>query len=243
MRKNYKAVVLKLPQTATLEEHVDAIRKVYPKRHTIVYSLDDTLSILDSAKEDSYVISSLPARDAADLMEIQRRGYRWEPLTLSPTPAPPQVPKIIDISGSLVPKNPRYTRSVDRISLIVVHHFAANTTIRNVHNYHNTKFGRGIAYHFVIDDSATIYQCIPVNHIGTHASGYNTASLAICFTGDLTKNSPSKQRLDVAKWLIEDLKTRYPSIRTVLGHGELPLAKTACPGATKSKWLPGLKGL
>lgn len=70
--------------------------------------------------------------------------------------------------------------------------------------------------------------------MGAHARGYNAHSIGICYEGGLSPSGCiADTRTPVQKAamasLIADLRRRYPTIRTVLGHRDLPGVQKACP--------------
>lgn len=70
--------------------------------------------------------------------------------------------------------------------------------------------------------------------MGAHARGYNAHSIGICYEGGLSPSGciadtrTPAQKAAMAS-LIADLRRRYPTIRTVLGHRDLPGVQKACP--------------
>ncbi len=88
----HTAVVVKLPQNMTAAEWAKAAGTVYPLRHTMTASHDDTLSILKAGNATSYVKFYDPRRDAQTVALVEAAGYRWEPLTATQPPPPPPPP-------------------------------------------------------------------------------------------------------------------------------------------------------
>jgi hypothetical protein len=85
--EKHMAVVVKLPQGATIDEWRKAAEYAHGYQHTMTASHDDMLTILDGGNEESYVKLAYPDRqvDVAEL--ITDEGYSWEPLFYEP-PAP-----------------------------------------------------------------------------------------------------------------------------------------------------------
>jgi hypothetical protein len=233
----HRAIVVKIPQAVTQAEHAAITAAAYPYRHTVTQSHDDMMTILRGGNAESYVKAAFPGRDAGALAEVAAAGYRWETL-----------PGFVDDErvirnriADLIPANPRYVRQVP-ITTIAVHHFASNSTIEQVHTYHNTQFGRGIAYHYVIGNDASIHHCIPHNHQGTHVANHNSYTLAVCFQGNLTTAGPSEAMLQAAEWLVARLRGQIPTITAVKGHKDFSGAATQCPGNSHPSWLSRLTG-
>ena len=93
---------------------------------------------------------------------------------------------------------------------------------------------RYIGYHYYITRDGTIHACRPEERMGAHARGYNAHSIGICYEGGLSPSGciadtrTPAQKAAMAS-LIADLRRRYPTIRTVLGHRDLPGVQKACP--------------
>ena len=80
--ERYKAIIVKLPQDATLEEVTTAVTKSFALRHDWTQSHDTVLNILDPAKvlPESYVKFMAPERDAETIKLVEAAGYSWQPL-------------------------------------------------------------------------------------------------------------------------------------------------------------------
>jgi len=138
------------------------------------------------------------------------------------------------------------------INLIVIHcsdsFFGDAATIRRWHTDQPPK-GNGwkdIGYHFVIlngwrkagtfdpEADGVVEHGRPEEKIGSHARGYNKASLGVCLVGGQSWNGktvmvswPTDKQLAALFALLDDLTTRYPQAR-IVGHCELNSGKT-CP--------------
>lgn len=86
---------------------------------------------------------------------------------------------------------------------------------------------RYIGYHFIIHLDGSVEACRPVNRIGCHASGRNSHSIGICYIGGLDardsdghiiKDTRTPLQKKSLSNLIKQLKSRYPSVRRVIGH-------------------------
>jgi hypothetical protein len=84
-------------------------------------------------------------------------------------------------------------------------------------------------YHYMIYWDGEVKQPVPDDRYTYHCGVYNInlTSIAICFIGDYSNETPSKEALASAKKIIEELKEKYP-ITNIYGHKEL--YATACPG-------------
>lgn len=88
----------------------------------------------------------------------------------------------------------------------------------------NTQY---IGYHYIILRDGTIIPCRPESKIGCHASGHNTRSIGICYIGGLDardtdgtmiKDTRTPQQKASFIKLIKDIKSRYKTIKRVIGH-------------------------
>lgn len=114
------------------------------------------------------------------------------------------------------------------IDMIVLHHAAAsNCSIYTVHKWHLANGWSGVGYHYFINKQGMIFQGRPDDTIGSHAKGFNSTTLGICFEGNFEKETPTQSQIDAGLELVEYLKKKY-NINKVKGHGELMV--TSCPG-------------
>ena len=114
------------------------------------------------------------------------------------------------------------------INMIVLHHAgASNCTIYNIHQWHLANGWSGVGYHYFINKRGEIFKGRPDDTIGSHAKGFNSTTLGICFEGNFEKEVPPQVQIDAGLELVEYLKKKY-GISKVKGHGEL--MATACPG-------------
>lgn len=116
-----------------------------------------------------------------------------------------------------------------KTEMIVLHHAASkNCTVEQVHQWHLNQNWIGIGYHFFISRSGKIFRGRPENTVGSHAKGYNSKSIGICFEGDYTAQIMPKAQLEAGKALVTYLKDKY-KITNVKGHRDL--MATSCPGS------------
>lgn len=114
------------------------------------------------------------------------------------------------------------------IDMIVLHHAAAsNCSIYQVHKWHLANQWSGCGYHYFINKQGQIFKGRPDDTIGSHAKGFNSTTLGICFEGNFEKESPTQVQINAGLELVEYLKKKY-GISKVKGHGEL--MATSCPG-------------
>ncbi len=102
----HKAIVVKLPQNMTAAEWAKAAGDVYPLRHTMTASHDDTMSLLKAGNAESFVKFYDPRRDAQTVALVEAAGYQWQPLydtTPPPPPPPPPTGQQVDITPYFTP--------------------------------------------------------------------------------------------------------------------------------------------
>ena len=115
------------------------------------------------------------------------------------------------------------------IDMIVLHHAdAKHCTIYNIHNWHLANGWNGVGYHYFVNKRGEIFKGRPDNTIGSHAKGFNSTTLGICFEGNFMKEEPTQAQINAGLELVEYLKKKY-DINKVKGHGEL--MATSCPGS------------
>jgi len=106
---------------------------------------------------------------------------------------------------------------LNKVDYLIIHHSATprdKTTFEAVRRYHIQKGWGDIGYHFFITADGTIHKGRKEEDVGAHcrASGMNFKSLGIC-----------------VKYLI------LPD--HILGHCEVPGARTLCPGENLLEWV------
>jgi N-acetyl-anhydromuramyl-L-alanine amidase AmpD len=132
----------------------------------------------------------------------------------------------------LLPKNTKRhygKRKLWQINTIVVHHSAIDGF--NAFDYarwHIKRGWPGIGYHFVIDRDGKVEQTNELTTLSYHVKGYNTQSIGISMSGNLSKHPATKAQMDALIKLIKKLKKDFNTPLLVKGHGEL--TRTECPG-------------
>ena len=114
------------------------------------------------------------------------------------------------------------------IDMIVLHHASAtNCTVDKIHEWHLANGWSGFGYHYFVDKNGQIFKGRPDDTIGSHAKGFNSTSIGVCFEGNFEKEVPTQVQIEAGLELVDYLKRKY-NIRQVKGHGEL--MATSCPG-------------
>lgn len=125
------------------------------------------------------------------------------------------------------------------INLIVVHCSATRcnhpyTQQQLYHDHVEVNHWRYIGYHYYITRDGTVHACRPVERMGAHARGYNGHSIGICYEGGLNEqgciaDTRTPAQKAAMRQLILQLHERFPAIRKVLGHRDLPGVQKSCP--------------
>ena len=131
---------------------------------------------------------------------------------------------------------------------IIVHHSAtdkgSSTEFNTAHL--NKGWDNGVGYHFVIDngtcgkDDGQI-EISPrwtkqMNGAHCKAGEMNEKGIGVCVVGNFSEGKVSSRQMSSLVFLVKKLSTYYkiPN-RNILGHGQVPGAKTECPG-TRFPW-------
>ena len=125
----------------------------------------------------------------------------------------------------------------DSVRFLVVHCSATRSDrdypVEQLLRDHKARGFRTIGYHFYIRRSGCLSQHRQLLEVGAHAYGYNRCSISLCYEGGLddkgqaadTRTPAQKERL---RELLLKLHRLFPNA-LVVGHRDLPGARTACP--------------
>ncbi|MDF0504867.1 N-acetylmuramoyl-L-alanine amidase [Burkholderia cenocepacia] len=137
------------------------------------------------------------------------------------------------------------TLTAASVVYIVVH--CSNTKPRQkvdkayMERVHRLKGRLWIGYHYVIDRKGNIETGRELHQVGGHAPGFDAKSIGICLAGGLdqegnrTDNFTKDQRENLLQ-LIAMLHQKFPQA-IVVGHRDLPNAKTECPNFDVQQFL------
>lgn len=132
------------------------------------------------------------------------------------------------------------------INLLVIHHSASpvKTTVDQIDQWHREKFINGIGYHHVIRGDGILWEGRDLAVAGAHAKGHNTHSLGLCLTGNncLAEQEWTTAQKNQLALYVRWFRTFFPHA-DILGHRDLPGAKTLCPGLDVRKLLHELGAL
>ncbi|MDD5109389.1 MAG: N-acetylmuramoyl-L-alanine amidase [Candidatus Omnitrophica bacterium] len=130
----------------------------------------------------------------------------------------------------------------DKWKYIIIHHSATDEgNSLNFNKLHKRKGWAGIGYDFVIDNGtdgkkngqieATPRWIKQQKGAHCHASDMNSKGIGICLVGNFSKSRVSEKQMDALVYLVNILREYYriPEGR-IMGHGQVPGARTECPG-------------
>lgn len=149
--------------------------------------------------------------------------------------------------------------SPQSVKYIVVHCSAtppdADIGAAEITKWHKAKGWTTIGYHLVIRRDGRVEGGRPLNEAGSHAYGYNGASIGICLVGGVNRevDRDGKDDVDGPRWdmvpannftpaQFNSLRTLLPGLlqqfsrAKVLGHRDLPRVLKACPSFDVRTW-------
>lgn len=123
------------------------------------------------------------------------------------------------------------------IETIAVHCSATkegqNFTAKDIDKWHRNQGWNEIGYNAVVLLDGTIEKGRDEAKVPSHAVGFNSNSIAICYVGGVGVDGKPKdtrtpaQKASLRRWLIEK-KRQYPSA-VIKGHRDYPGVQKACP--------------
>lgn len=125
---------------------------------------------------------------------------------------------------------------------IIIHHSATDEgDSLSFDKAHLRRGWDGVGYHFVInngskgkgDGQIEVSPRWLNQKLGSHcrASSMNTKAIGICLVGNFNEEKPTAKQMDSLIYLVNRLRKHYKiSFSRILGHGQVPGAKTDCPG-------------
>lgn len=162
--------------------------------------------------------------------------------------------EILDVRG-LLSGSGEYPRRASPPSAVVVHHTATSPALTplSIAAYHvYTRGYPGIAYHYCVAPTGTVWQCNDDDAISYHAGcmavcgpncplNANAYSVGVALIGDFTREPPPAAQLAATRELVAHLRGLYGDL-ALIGHREAHAAATACPGDTFDSWRGALEG-
>lgn len=133
---------------------------------------------------------------------------------------------------------------------IVLHHLAGEGSVEDEHRYSISQGWLGIGYNFYVRLDGTVWAGRGLEYVGAHAgrkvkrstsewnkgANNNSQTVGIGLEGyyhpgsGLTRKDMPKAQYDACVRLMRDLRIKYPGIKWIKGHKEMPATATACPG-------------
>ena len=168
------------------------------------------------------------------------RRAEWgarEPNTTSSDERAPYNP-LTNPGGWLVYDQP-LTAALDRV---VVHHSALPVSEgpREIQDLHMDRRGFGdVGYHFLVDETGTLYEGRDLGVRGAHTAGANTGAVGVVLLGNFEEISPSDAQVASLGRLLRCLAARYP-LQNLAGHRDFNPGATLCPGESLAALLPEL---
>ena len=148
----------------------------------------------------------------------------------------------------------RHTRPLGNLG-VVFHHtmsgdagesgtFAQDAAIvRNIETHLHNRFRQGMGYTFLISQAGRIFEGHPIDRIGAHTGGHNTANAGVAFIGNRDNSVVSPAALAAAAWLLQEGVRRgwWPADRALRIHSDF--TATACPGRHVRAAVPTIRTL
>ena len=127
---------------------------------------------------------------------------------------------------------------------IIVHHSVSptTTTVEQIDRWHRDRGYEGIGYHYLITGDGISHIGRPLADRGAHCSQANSDSIGICLAGDNTREAHqwTEEQVRCLLALVDNLRFFYGSLELV-GHRDVPGARTECPGVDLTSYLAAFK--
>jgi len=114
---------------------------------------------------------------------------------------------------------------------------------REIDRLHRMRGMFRIAYHWVIRRDGTVEKRRDEHMIGAHSgAGTDAASVGVCLVGGVDadlrpEDNFTSTQMSALGWLVLAIEDRYPDVLTVIGHRDVPGAKTTCPSFDVCAWV------
>jgi N-acetylmuramoyl-L-alanine amidase len=135
-----------------------------------------------------------------------------------------------------------YDQALEQVyRVIVVHHSALPLSDgpREIQNLHMDEKGfADIGYHYLIDQSGSLYEGRAIDVRGAHTLGYNYGTVGICLIGNFEEIQPAQAQVEMLQNLVACLLGRFPKIDRLAGHNDYNPGVTLCPGENLAPLLP-----
>ena len=132
--------------------------------------------------------------------------------------------------------------SLQEVRYIVIHHSGVDvdSTAESIARYHVESLGwPGIGYHFLAHQDGGIEYVGDIMTIRYNVASRNHEVVGVCLPGNWMDRCPSLRQLEGARSVVRWLRVQMPWAR-VVGHREIALDGSVCPGDTWPQWKPQL---
>ncbi|MFH1485664.1 MAG: peptidoglycan recognition family protein, partial [Chloroflexota bacterium] len=130
-------------------------------------------------------------------------------------------------------------RELSDINYLVIHHSGVDvdSTAEAVATYHVDTLGwPGIGYHFLIHWDGRGEYVGDMATVRYNVAGRNREVVGICLPGDFTSHPPTEAALASARDLAANLRSSLGRPLPAVGHRDIAVGATACPGDTWGQW-------
>jgi len=107
--------------------------------------------------------------------------------------------------------------------------------------------GTYVGYHYLIHLDGSIEPCKPEGVRGTHAYPWNDGSIGICYIGGVAldgktpKDTRTPEQKKSLEELVKKIVKKYKTIKTIVGHRDVPGVAKACPCFDVKTWWESVK--
>ncbi|WP_051433251.1 peptidoglycan recognition protein family protein [Promicromonospora kroppenstedtii] len=102
--------------------------------------------------------------------------------------------------------------------------------VRAVEAITESRFGWGMAYTFLVTPAGLIFEGHPIDRVGAHTEGHNTAGAGIAWVGNYDTSEPPAAMVRATAALLRHGKARGWWADVKLDGGHRDTKATACPG-------------
>jgi N-acetyl-anhydromuramyl-L-alanine amidase AmpD len=151
--------------------------------------------------------------------------------------------KIVNVISKLPWKNSNGTMNPKTMDTCIIHHDAVDAPARyntlsrlqQEARTHIAKLYGHISYHYSIDNTGEVAQCLPETEVAYHCGNLtiNKKSIAIKLDGNFEFQKPTAAQIKSLKALLVYLTTERPDLPKIIRSsvkGHFQIKPTACPG-------------
>lgn len=224
------AIILSSCATVPVQPPAYPTTEIYPQLTAPVFRQD--ISHIVGPGETLWRISRMYDVKIEDIMRENRLGKSTE-LEMGQRLLIPRAAPIRSVIPLYRSKQWKY---------IIIHHSVTDEgNALSLFNLHLKRGFSGLGYHFIIDNGTSGKQAGQIEasprwikqQDGAHcrASGMNHRGIGICLVGNFSKERVSREQMDSLIYLVTTLRKYYNiPLNNIIGHGQVPGARTECPG-------------